>query len=253
MSDSSAAALEALYNNFNKRHYVHPDPLECVYPYRWTGDREIAAFLSAALAYGNVRQILKSVSDALGRMGGAPADYLRTGCLRDFERDFEGFVHRFATGTQMAALLTGLKCIIEDYGSLGDAFASGTGKYDATCLPGLSAFVSRLLGYAPCSPGHLVAVPEKGSACKRLNLFLRWMVRRDDVDPGGWDMVPTSRLIVPLDTHMFRACCGLRFSKRKQPDMKTALEVTAGFARFVPEDPVRYDFVLTRPGIRGPW
>ncbi|MCD6487215.1 MAG: TIGR02757 family protein, partial [Syntrophobacterales bacterium] len=96
----------------------------------------------------------------------------------------------------------------------------------------------------------LLPSPAKGSACKRLNLFLRWMVRHDDVDPGGWDDISSSKLIIPLDTHMHRICLALGITKRKQADMKTALEITRSFQVMAPHDPVRYDFALTRLGIR---
>ncbi|MCP4693017.1 MAG: DUF2400 domain-containing protein, partial [Desulfobacterales bacterium] len=99
-------------------------------------------------------------------------------------------------------------------------------------------------------PGHLVALPEKGSACKRMNLFLRWMVREDAVDPGGWEGVPASSLIIPLDTHMHRIGLGLNFTKRKQANMRTALEITEAFKALYPDDPVKFDFALTRLGIR---
>ncbi len=92
--------------------------------------------------------------------------------------------------------------------------------------------------------------PEKGSACKRLNLFLRWMIRKDSVDPGGWDELPASKLIIPLDTHMYKIGKKLGFTKRKQANMKTALEITKGFAKLASKDPVKYDFALTRFGIR---
>ena len=92
--------------------------------------------------------------------------------------------------------------------------------------------------------------PERGSACKRINLFLRWMVRKDRVDPGGWDKVPRSMLIIPLDTHMYHICTGLNMTCRKSADMTTAVEITEAFRKIAPEDPVRYDFSLTRLGIR---
>jgi len=96
----------------------------------------------------------------------------------------------------------------------------------------------------------LLPCPEKGSACKRYHLYLRWMVRKDAVDPGGWDGISASKLIVPLDVHMHRICMGLGLTSRAQADLKTALEVTQRFRAIVPEDPVRYDFALTRTGIR---
>lgn len=245
--------LEALYVRYNRRKYVHPDPLECIYAYERVRDREIAAFVAAALAYGNVRQILKSVNTVLEKMGPSPRGYLEQSGHADLYFDFSGFVHRFATGEHMAAMLSGIKEVVGKYGSLQDAFEEGDSDSDATYVPSLSVFAEKIRAYSPRDPGHLIPYPQKGSACKRLWLFLRWMVRCDEVDPGGWEKMSRSKLVVPLDTHMYRACCGLGFTQRRQADMKTALEITAGFARLVPEDPVRYDFVLTRPGIRGKW
>lgn len=245
--------LEALYQKYNKRKYVHPDPLECVYRYENVLDREIAAFLASALAYGNVGQILKSVNTALEIMGPSPRRYLMDSATDSFFSDFSGFVHRFARDYHIAGMLSGIKQVVLEYGTLQDAFLEGASAEDSTYFFALSAFAEKIRENSLQDPGHLVSCPQKKSACKRLWLFLRWMVRSDDVDPGGWEKLSTSKLVVPLDTHMYRACCGLGLTGRRQADMKTALEITAGFARMVPEDPVRYDFVLTRPGIRGDW
>ena len=118
-------------------------------------------------------------------------------------------------------------------------------------LPALALFVERLRaaagGHAACP--SLLSSPEDGSACKRLNLYLRWMVRRDRVDPGPWRTVPRSKLVVPLDTHMFRIARALGLTRRRQANLATAVEITRGFARYSPRDPVRYDFCLTRLGI----
>ena len=111
-------------------------------------------------------------------------------------------------------------------------------------------FFAKKLTAGKNKPGHLVALPEKGSACKRMNLFLRWMVRNDNVDPGGWADVPLSKPIVPLDTHMHKIGLKLGFTSKKQANMDTALEITNVFKKFVPDDPVKYDFSLTRFGIR---
>ncbi|MCF8024594.1 MAG: TIGR02757 family protein [Desulfobacteraceae bacterium] len=245
--------LEVLYAKYNRRKYVHPDPLECIYAYDSVRDREIAAFVAAALAYGNVWQILKSVTAALAIMGESPHRYLEQSYYADLDADFSGFVHRFAKGPHMAAMLAGLKGVICEFGSLQSAFEAGGSAVDASYMPALTAFADNIRARSPQDPGHLIPYPQKGSACKRLWLFLRWMVRCDEVDPGGWEKMSASKLVVPIDIHMYRACCNLGFTKRRQADMKTALEITAGFAGMVPEDPVRYDFVLTRPGIRGEW
>lgn len=110
--------------------------------------------------------------------------------------------------------------------------------------------IQKILSETPRDPGHLIAIPCRGSACKRLHLFLRWMIRKDRVDPGGWEDIHPAGLIVPLDVHMHRICVNLGMTERKQPNLKTALEVTAAFKTVAPNDPVRYDFVLSRFGIR---
>jgi len=242
-------SLEDLYATYNRREFVHPDPLEFVYDYKNARDREIVALVASSLAYGRVRQILKSVATVLARIG-SPSMFLSRATSESIRDEFADFRHRFTTGAEMAALLVGIKDVIERYGSLKDCFLSGMNKTEDSVLPALSRFVGELALADDVGKNSLLPQPERGSSCKRLNLFLRWMVRRDDVDPGGWDEVGTARLVVPLDTHMHRIGRALNFTKRKQADMRTALEITEAFRSIVPEDPVRYDFVLTRLGIR---
>jgi len=105
-----------------------------------------------------------------------------------------------------------------------------------------------------CQPNSLTSdgqiISTRGSACKRLLMYLRWMVRKDEVDPGGWEGIPPSKLLVPVDTHMHRIARKLRFTRRKQANLATVREITAAFRKIVPDDPARYDFTLTRFGIR---
>jgi len=117
-------------------------------------------------------------------------------------------------------------------------------------LPALGRFVDELCSAAGGLDDHLLPRPERGSACKRLNLWLRWMVRRDAVDPGGWTGVSPAQLVVPLDVHMHRICRALGLTRREAADLRTAVEITDAFRSFAPDDPVRYDFALTRLGIR---
>jgi uncharacterized protein (TIGR02757 family) len=243
--------LDKLYHQYNHREYVHPDPLEFLYRFPDIRDREIVGLIGASLAYGKVAQILKSVSFVLEILGKHPSATLRYGTFEDIKSRLAAFVHRFATAEHMTALLMGIKGLLKEYGSLGECFGAGMGEKDETVINGLSFFISRLLQHCPSDPGHLIANPEKTSACKRLHLFLRWMTRNDAVDPGGWESICTpSQLIVPLDTHMYRICSEIEMTCRRQPDIKTAFEVTNAFKRLVPHDPVRYDFSLTRLGIR---
>ncbi len=248
---SSKERLEELYVLYHRRELVHPDPLEFLYEYRALGDREVVALVASSLAYGRVAQILRSVSTVLERMDPSPSDFLLNSSFHSLISTFAEFKHRFTTGQELAALLWGAKCLIERYGSLHACFKACFNEKDDTVLTALSAFVGE---FNTCSSknGHfsLLPSPSKGSACKRLNLFMRWMVRRDEVDPGGWNSVPTSKLIVPLDTHMHRICLRLHLTKRRQADLRTAVDITRAFRRIVPEDPVRYDFALTRLGIR---
>ena len=243
--------LDHLYRQFNRRKYVHPDPLEFLYAYPDIRDREIVGLIGASLAYGRVDRILKSVSFILEKLGENPSETLRHSTFEELKDRLDGFVHRFAKAEHMSSLLTGVKGIISEYGSLCECFMAGSTGKDETVQNGISFFASRLLRYCPSNPGHLVADPQKKSACKRLHLFLRWMIRNDAVDPGGWDAVcRQSKLIVPLDTHMYRICTAIGMTCRRQADIKAALEITAAFKNIVPDDPVRYDFSLTRLGIR---
>jgi len=241
--------LDNLYNKYNQRRFVHPDPLEFLYSYKKIRDREIAGLIASSLAYGRVAQILKSVSFVLDKMNPSPYLFLNESTFKSICRTFEGFKHRFAGSNELAALLWGMKNVIKRFGSLHKCFSDGFSKDDETIIRAMTFFSTQLTS-GKNKPGHLVAIPEKGSACKRMNLFLRWMVRKDRVDPGGWGGVPLSKLIIPLDTHMHRISIALNLTKRKQANMHTALEITSGFKKIVPEDPVQYDFALTRLGIR---
>ncbi|MCK4547191.1 MAG: TIGR02757 family protein [Candidatus Eisenbacteria sp.] len=240
--------LNDLYARYNRREFVHPDPIEFLYRYENSLDREIAGLVASSLAFGRVAQIHRSVSRVLDRME-EPAAFVRETPPRSIRKIFAGFRHRYATGMEMAELLLGIRRAVREHGSLRACFVSGIGEEDETVLPGLNALAENLVGDSGGECNSLLPLPRRGSACKRLNLYLRWMVRHDEVDPGGWDEVPPSRLIIPLDIHMYRAGLELGFTRRKSADLKTALEVTEGFRRICLEDPVRYDFAITRSAI----
>jgi len=243
--------LEELYAAYNRRSFVHPDPLEFLYDYEDLRDREIVALVASSLAYGKVEQILKSVSAIILRMGTSPFDFLCSSSFETLHTGLENFKHRFTPGADISLLLWSARTMILEHGSLHGSFMAGYRDQHETILPALSSFVTLLHGdRGKCCWSGFLPSPARGSACKRLNLFLRWMVREDEVDPGGWRGIPLSKLVVPLDTHMHRMGIMLGFTKRKQADLRTAVEITRGFRSMCPEDPVRYDFVLTRFGIR---
>jgi len=241
--------LEDLYENLNRRKFVHPDPLEFLYDYPDVRDREIVALVASTLAYGRVNQILRSVGKILALLG-SPTRFVQTESVESMTETFASFKHRFTTGRDMALLLYSLKGILKEYGSLENCFVSGFKEDDETIIPALEKFVNKMVALGCGNGSGVIADPGKGSACKRLNLFLRWMVRNDDVDPGGWTSIPPSKLIIPLDTHMHNISRMLGITTRKQANMQTALEITEAFKSICPDDPVKYDFCLTRYGIR---
>ena len=242
--------LDALYRFYDSRRWVHPDPLEFLYQYSALEDREVAGLLASSLAYGRVTQILKSVALILKELGPSPSAFLQSVPDSFLRELFVDFRHRFTSGEEVALLLSGMKRVINRYGSLGACFLESYKSCDDTILPTLISFVDALSLPFEGRSNSLISRPQKGSACKKLNLFLRWMVREDGVDPGGWNQVAPSQLIIPLDTHMHQIAIRLGFTKNRCATMKTALEITRAFRKIDPGDPVRYDFALTRIGIR---
>ena len=241
--------LDELYEKYNHREFVHPDPLEFLYRYGDLRDREIAGLVSSSLAYGRVAQILKSVDIVLEKMKPSPYRFLLGTGHEQLEKCFEGFKHRFTTGSEIAGLLAAAGRIIRDSGSLNSAFLENYSSRDDNTIPASLGFCKSFSIFSENSCGSLIPSHAGGSAFKRLNLFLRWMIREDSVDPGGWKGIPPSKLIIPLDTHMHRVSLRLGLTGRKQADLKTAVEITGSFKKIEKNDPIRYDFALTRIGI----
>ena len=229
---------------------LYRDPLEFIYRYDDVRDREIAGLIASALAYGRVRQILKSVSEVLDRMGASPYRLLIETREEKIEKRFAGFKHRFTTGDDIGRMLIGVKRAIEEFGSLRDCFVENISHNDDNILPALSEFTRRLAVRFDNNRSYLLPSPKNGSACKRMNLYLKWMIRNDDIDPGVWKGISPAKLIVPLDTHMHRIGRAIGLIKGKTANLAAALEMTEGFRRFSPEDPTKYDFAITRLGIR---
>ncbi len=240
--------FEEMYSLYNRREYVNPDPLIFLYDYSELKDREIAGIIASGLAYGNVKQILKSVSKVLVVMKKSPYDYITSNTETDFENDFKGFKHRFTTDRELVLFLKGIKHVLNDYNSLYECFSNGYKESHDTIYPALIHFVSELKMHKQ-NKNSLLPDPLKRSALKRLFLYLRWMIRKDEVDPGGWDNIPCSKLIIPLDTHMFNISRSINITHRKSADLTTAMEITNAFKLINDNDPVKYDFSLTRMGI----
>ncbi len=235
-------SLESIYKKYNKKNFIHPDPLEFINKYKTIKDKEIVGLIASSLAYGRVEQILKSASLILDIMGSSPHSFIKTNTPAHFLKVFKNFKHRFTTGKEISGLLENIKSILREYGSLNKYFLSFYNSNDISLEKAIYKFAEKLNLDSP----SLIPSPYKKSSFKRLNLFLRWMIRKDAVDPGIWKGVSPAKLIIPLDTHMFKLSKMIGATKRNDNSMKTALEITAFFRNIAPKDPVRYDFALTR-------
>lgn len=251
--------LDALVATFDVTT-ITPDPLELVLAQRTDADREVAALLAASFAYGRADIVVANVGGVLDSMQPSPSAWLAAMVARGrFDRRvasrvFAGFSHRFHKTPDLVALLERIALAIDRHGSLGALFRCVYDPRDDDIGPSLARFTEALLTIDGARPGprslrYLLTSPADGSACKRMNLFLRWMVRREAPDLGLWSFVDPAKLIVPLDTHVYRIATFLGLNERKSADWKAAKGITARLARFDPADPVRYDFAICRLGI----
>ena len=218
---------------------------------------EIAALLSAVLAYGRVQQIEKSLTNLFVRMGDSPFEFVKDFDAKKRAR-LKDFKHRFTSGDCLSDLFQLLKKILNQYGSIEEFFLTGYNPSDKNIIPALSRFCDSLLAMHTAKDAgrldrdlmFLLASPSRKSACKRLNLFLRWMVRNDDVDPGLWQAsIDKAKLLVPIDVHMARLSRILGFHDKKSVSLSAAAKITESFAEIEPADPAKYDFALSRVGI----
>jgi len=257
-------SLEALCRRYDRR-FLDSDPVGIVRRFDDPADREIVGLIAAGLAYGRVASIRGSLLSVLGRLGPHPSRFVASfDPVRDASR-FDGFVHRFTSGRDIALLLHLVRQARERAGSLQSFFVDADERPDApTVAHALDLFGARLFaldarpfvrdGVVPRRDGArwLLPLPAGGSACKRSCLFLRWMVRPDDgVDCGVWTRISPARLVLPLDTHLIRVVRALGWTRRKSAGWPMALEATARLRAFDPADPVRFDFALSRLGILG--
>ena len=236
-----------LFSRFHDPRYIHPDPLEIVREYPDPLEREVAALVCAAFALGNVKAIISFERDLLRRLGSP-----RNACMgmdpHELTRLLASVRYRFYRTEEIAALLAGIGSVLREYGSLNAAFLRFLVPDAADTREALRSFV-RLVRAGGGGGECVLPDPEKDSACKRLHLFLKWVVRSDSIDPGGWKGVSTRQLLIPVDTHILRVSRILGYTKRKTADIRTSLEITAALREIDPEDPVKFDFSLTRPGI----
>lgn len=251
-------ALDLLYAGFNHSDSA-TDPIQIVRRFTKPDDREIVGFIAAALAFGRVSSVLQSIERVLAVMGPAPAAYVRRFEPRRDAPAFAGIVHRWTREADIVAMLWLLRQMIDRSGSVEDFFLEGYDPKAEDIAGALDSFSARAMaldlkaayGKVPKRPGvcYFFPQPSKGSGCKRLNLFLRWMVRRDALDLGVWTRVSPSKLIVPLDTHVIRVGRCLRLTSYTSPGWRMARDITASLRKLDAADPVKYDFSVCHLGM----
>ena len=232
--------LETIYNTYHHPSYIPTDPIYWVHQFTNPPDQEVVAFLSALMAYGRVAQILKSLEKLFSYMGHSPYRYLLESDFSEPNHPLCSFKHRFTKGSDLILLFSTLQQKLQKYSSLQFLFLS---FYDGDIQNALIPFVEAL--ESPLLPN-----PKKGSACKRLHLFLRWMVRRaDGIDLGLWKELSPPQLFIPLDTHVARISQQLGLTQKNSPSWGMVLEVTKYLREINPSDPIKYDFSLMRAGL----
>jgi len=255
---SLATRLDALYHDYNREDSAS-DPVHRVRPFTDPADREIAGFCAGALAFGRVASVLNSIDTLLAIMGPRPSAFVLRFDPAAPHPELRAMVHRWTRGPDLVALLWILRQMLDQSGSLESFFLEGYRDDHEDIGPALDAFSSRALafdvrrayGRVPRRPGvcYFFPRPSAGSGCKRLNLFLRWMVRADEVDLGAWTRVPAAKLIVPLDTHVIRLGRCLTLTRYVSPGWKMAADITRALRALDPHDPVRFDFSLCHIGM----
>jgi len=253
--------LESFARRAPNRLRVGVDPVQFPRRYALREDAEVAALLAASLAYGRVDGFVPKVQHLLMGMGAHPGAFVRKLDVRSATRLLLGFVYRFNTPTDVAVLLLGAGKLLKERGSfepwVAEPLAAGKSLHAA-----LSGFVKALRD-VPLAPlvaalgparglHHLLPAPLGAGAAKRLNMFLRWMVRGpDEVDLGLWRNVPASALVIPLDTHIGRISRRLGLTARRDLSWRTAVEITSNLRLIDAADPVRFDFALCHHGMSG--
>jgi uncharacterized protein (TIGR02757 family) len=251
-SESTKELLERLHDKYNTFDFIAEDPISVPHRFSTREDIEISGFLAATIAWGNRKAIVKSALRMIEYMDGAPYDFTMN--ASDVELDgILSYVHRTFNGGDFRSFILALRHIYAKYRTMGDFFEAEYLRC-GDIRTAISKFRTEFFApdHAPRCEKHLSSI-DSGAACKRTNMFLRWMVRHDDrgVDFGLWRGIPMSALYLPLDVHSGNTARSLGLLTRSQNDWKAVEEVTANLRAIDPVDPVRFDYALFGAGIAG--
>lgn len=244
--------LDEWVDRYNRHSFIEDDPVSIPHLFTRSQDIEIMGFWAATLAWGQRKTIINKSKELIALMENNPYEFILHHNDADLKA-FDKFVHRTFNATDALYFIDFFKRWYSEHDSLEQAFSLGMGKKDVTTENGLIHFRQTFFDaeYAPQRTGKHIASPDRNSACKRINMFLRWMVRKDKkgVDFGIWKEIKSSQLVCPLDVHVERVSKELGLLKRKPTDWQAALELTEVLRSFDPKDPVKYDFALFGIGV----
>jgi uncharacterized protein (TIGR02757 family) len=248
--------IDEIYEKYHHPKYLGLDPLVCVHRFKKRDEREAVGLLAAVLAYGRVEIIVRNINNILNIMDDDPIAFINDTSYKEKCKSLDKFKHRFNDGKDISALLEAVKSVTKERGSLEKCFCDCMKRNDNQFKAALTSFadIIKTKGRACCgeraSFEYLIPSPNKGSACKRIVLYLRWMIRENDgIDLGVWKSVPASCLLVPVDTHVAQIARSYGLTNRNSADWKMAEEITEALREFDPDDPVKYDFALCHAGM----
>ena len=246
--------LENAYQTYNQVNFIADDPISIPHQYVKKADIEIAGLFAAVFAWGQRITIINKTQDVLQRMDNSPHDFVLNHQEKDLKKMLD-FKHRTFNDTDLLYFIHFLKHHYQTEISLESAFSRGMKKKDVNIENGLMGFRDYFFSLpdAPARTRKHIASPSTGSSCKRLNMFLRWMVRKDKfgVDFGIWETIKPAQLVCPLDIHVGRVARKLGLLERAQDDWQAAVALTNALKRFDPKDPVKYDLALFGLGVNG--
>lgn len=244
--------LEYLHDKYNTPDFIEADPISIPHSFSTLRDKEIAGLLAATIAWGNRKAIVRSARRMMEYLDNAPYDFVCNASPQELER-LHSYVHRTFNGSDLTDFVMAIRNICHKYGSLGAMFQHYYVEHGtiAGCYSAVRREFFSVEHNQRCEK-HFSSI-DKGASCKRLNMYLRWFVRKDDrgVDFGAWEAIPTSALMMPLDVHSGNMGRELGLLSRRQNDWRAVEEFTARLREFDAEDPVRYDFALFGAGIDG--
>lgn len=242
--------LDEIYVKYKHKH-SSKDPIWILHKLKNSHDIEIAGLLVSCYSYGRVDQINELMNKLFKRIGYDVHEFTLNFSEQKDKKFFEDLYYRFNSPDDMMNLFRNINLVLRKFGSLKELFLGSLTKDELNIINALIKFGKELNNFPGSTKSYNYLIPnvEKNSACKRLNLYLRWMVRDDEIDLGCWKEIGRNKIIMPVDTHVYKISRQLGLIERKSCDLKFAVELTERLKEFDPEDPVKYDFALCHIGI----